>query len=255
MIQHPAEGTLQAYLDGEIQSEPREAVYRHLDGCRECRDALAGLDAIAVATTRELAPLGAVDSSGSIADAARWEVRRAVARRRSHANRRRVAAAASVVLLVGAGWAAAMPGSPIRGWLAGGSPSEPAMESDQQLTGAVTTPRTGVSVPSLEGRVSVSFDGVGQETWIEVRVALAQDTQVSAPVGARFETGAGQVNVDMGGLGGDLIVEFPDGATLAEILVDGRLVFRRAGAEVSYPGPVPVPTNMGSTRLQVGGGP
>ena len=80
MIQHPAEGTLQAYLDGEVLSESREALDRHMDGCHECQEALAQLDVMADATG---AALARVDLPAPATDAARWDVRRARAARRS----------------------------------------------------------------------------------------------------------------------------------------------------------------------------
>ena len=252
MIQHPAEGTLQAYLDGEVLSESREALDRHMDGCHECQEALAQLDSMADATG---AALAVVDRPAPATDAARWDVRRTRAARRSRTHRRRVSVAASVVLLVGAGWAAAMPGSPIRGWWTGRSSEELPVTIDQQVTGLADAQRIGVRVEPVEGQVSVSFDGVPGESWVEIRIADIAETGVRVPVGSRFESGAGRIHVEIDGLEGDLLVEIPSTATLADVLVDGRPVFRKSGSEVSYPGPAPVVTGGGSVRFQAGGGP
>ena len=59
--------------------------------------------------------------------------------------------------LAGAGWAAAMPGSPIRGWWTGRSSEELPVTIDQQVTGLADAQRIGVRVEPLEGQVSVSF--------------------------------------------------------------------------------------------------
>ncbi len=247
MTQHPAEGTLQAYLDGEILSEPREALDRHLHGCRTCRATLNGLDAMADATGSALA---AMDVTAPDPETVRWAVRQARAAARGRTHRRRAAAAASLALLCGAGWAAAMPGSPIRSWWTDRSSDEPPATAEQEVVGVVDAVRTGVSVMPLDGRVTVHFVSVPRETWLEVRIVDAEPTTVSAPGGSRFETGTGRVQVDLAELPGDLLVEIPSTAILADIFIDGSRVFLKSGTEVSYPGPAPVPTGAGSVRLQ-----
>ena len=148
-----------------------------------------------------------------------------------------------------------MPGSPIRGWWTGRSSEELPVTIDQQVTGLADAQRIGVRVEPLEGQVSVSFDGVPGESWVEIRIADIAETGVRVPVGSRFESGTGRIHVEIDGLEGDLLVEIPSTATLADVLVDGRPVFRKSGSEVSYPGPGPVVTGGGSVRFQAGGGP
>ena len=148
-----------------------------------------------------------------------------------------------------------MPGSPIRGWLAGRSSDELPVAIDQRVTGLADAQRIGVRVEPLEGQVSVSFDGVPEETWVEVRISDVAETGVDVPVGSRFESGTGRIHVEIDGLEGDLLVEVPSTATLADVLVDGRPIFRKSGSEVSYPGPAPVVTGSGSVRFRAGGSP
>ena len=160
-----------------------------------------------------------------------------------------------VVLLCGAGWAAAMPGSPIRTWWLNRPAAEPTGMTEEEVGEQLGPGRTGVSVLPLDGRVSVSFVGVPEESWVEIRLSEIEETAVSAPAGARFATGSGRVDVEIEGLEGDLVVEIPSTAILADVLVDGQAVFRKSGTEVSYPGPAPVNTDSGSVRLRPGGGP
>ncbi len=252
MMEHPAEGTLQAYLDGEIQSEPREALDRHLAGCGACRRSLAELDQLAGQTRRALA---LVDREPPSMEAARWEARRARATYRSRAHRRRLATAASVILLAGAGWVAAMPGSPIRNWWDSRSVAELSAPAEEQITGPEGIERAVVGVQLLDGRVSVSLDGVPRDSRIEVRLTDTEGVRVSAPAGSRFETGPGRMLVRIDGLEGDLTVELTAAAVLADVQVNDRLVLRKSGDEVSYPGPEPTRLQGGSVQFQAEGEP
>ncbi len=252
MTQHPVEGTLQAYLDGEIQSEPREAMERHLEACRECRALLASLDDLANRTARALR---VVDREPPAMEAARWEARRARAAHRSRSHGRRVAVAASIVLLLGAGWVAAMPGSPIRRLWEGDAVTQDRIETlGPSVEDSLDQGRTAVSVQLEEGRATVSIEAA-PSTWIDVRLSEIEGVRVSAPAGSRFETGSGRIQIDVGGLEGDVIVELSRDAVLADVFVRGRLVYQKSGVEASYLGGTEAETRDGSIRFPAGGGP
>lgn len=154
MTEHVEEGTLQAWLDDELQGTAASDVARHLERCVACRDVAQGLRTLESGTTAHLLPL----EEELDLNAARWKVRQQRAARREAEreaerdmvaeagrgtgregtaqtgrdrlgsplnrpapprkgwSRRRSVAAAAMLVLV-AGGAAALPGSPIRTWI------------------------------------------------------------------------------------------------------------------------------------------
>jgi len=251
MTDHPVEGTLQAYLDGEVLPEPREGLDRHIEACPDCQLALADLGAMGRATHTALADL---DATIPAADRALWEIRRARASRRAAAVRHRAAAAAGLALLIGAGWVAAMPGSPVRDWWAGRFGPDPVGLTEAPPSVASEAQRAGMSQLPLDGRISISLDLVPAGSWLEVTMSDAERAAVSVPAGSSFETGPGRIQVRIEGAPADLLIEIPEDAIVAEILVNDRPFLRKSGSSVSYPGPDPIPAEGGSVRLPVGEG-
>ena len=248
-VEHPSEGALQAYLDGEILSEPREALDRHLLGCEVCREALAQLDSFAL-RTREA--LGRVDVAPPSLERVRWRIRSARAGRRSQMHRR-VAVAASLVLVAGAGWAAVAPGSPFRRpaeveQVASVAVEAPAAEQAVELSTA-TEPR-GVAVPPEAGGVSVVFEGVGAGSSVVVYLVDADRATVTAPPASRFEASEGSARVVVTEPAAELVVELPRALLTAEIRVNDRVIYRSVDGEVSYPAAAPVEID-GGVRLPV----
>lgn len=54
---HPSDETLMAYAAGTLPAGPRLIVEIHLDGCRHCRDVVAGFEAIGGALVEAAAPV------------------------------------------------------------------------------------------------------------------------------------------------------------------------------------------------------
>lgn len=54
---HPSDETLMAYAAGTLPAGPRLVVAIHLDGCRHCRDVVAGYEAIGGALVEAAAPV------------------------------------------------------------------------------------------------------------------------------------------------------------------------------------------------------
>jgi hypothetical protein len=251
MTYHPGEGTLQAYLDGEVPPKPREGLDLHLEACPDCQVVLAALDTMGRATHTVLADL---DATMPAADRALWEIRRTRASRRAAAVRRRAAAAASFVLLIGAGWVAAMQGYPVRDWWAGRFGADPVGLIEPQLPATLEAQRAGMSQLPLDGRISISFNLVPAGSWLDVTLSDGARAAVSVPEGSSFETEPGRIQVRIEGAPVDLLVEIPEDAIVAEVLVNDRLFLRKSGSSVSYPGPDPIPTEGGSVRLPIGEG-
>lgn len=211
MTNHPDDGRLQTYLDGELSFDGAEAVERHLLSCEPCRErveVLRGREARAQAALAQLDRT--VDP-----EAALWRVRQARARQRSATRRRRLATAATVVLLLGAGAAAAMPGSPLRSWIAGDD------EPVRVETTEVETEGAALTFQLREGEGRVDAVGLGDEVQLWVRLAHQTEVHVAAPLGASFETGPGWARIT-GGDRGVLRVELPMDARRVSLVVDDR---------------------------------
>lgn len=251
MSPHPTEGTLQEYLDGEVAPPQLGVVDRHVRACHQCRTLVAELASMEETTRAVLTDFVAAIPA---ADQALWEIRRARAVRRSAANRRRVATAASLVLIAGASWAAAMPGSPVREWWDGRLGVEPSGPIEPQLPTAVDTPRAGMNQLPLDGRIMISLDGVSAGNWVEVILADVERAAVSVPAGSSFETGPGRLHVEIEGPQVDVRIEIPEGAVAADVVVNDQLFLQKSGVGITYPGPSPVVTESGTVRLRVGGG-
>jgi hypothetical protein len=228
MTRHPEEGTLQAYLDGEVAPGLREELAEHLEICGACRLRLGELAGLA-GILQDALPL--IDSPAPELDSARWAVRRERISRRTGIQRRRLSAAASIALLFGVGLAAAVPGSPIRGWweARGGEESAivvgPLSAGDEELVQAPPAPApAAVSVAPVGGRVSIQLEGVPVDAGVEVELIEGMRGWVTAPVGARFESGAGRIHAALGGLTGEIRVELPVGAPGSELWVNGESV-------------------------------
>jgi hypothetical protein len=212
MTDHPSDGQLQAYLDGEDPNGSRDGVEGHVLGCGVCRERVEELKAL---QTRVSAALRSLDPDPATAERAEvlWNIRRERARRRSGAHRQRLAAAAVVVLLLGAGAAAAsLPGSPVRVWL--GWEVEPTPAETAALDGA------DLVLDLRDGTGRVELFGLDRGTEVRVRIVPGDQVEVAAPVGASFETGPGWATVRGGGEGA-LSVSFPAHTRFGEILVEG----------------------------------
>ncbi len=218
MTNHPDDGRLQTYLDGELSFDGLEAVERHLLSCEPCRERVDALREREARVKAALAQLDRqMDAEGREVEpeAALWRVRQARARRRSATRRRRLATAATVVLLLGAGAAAAMPGSPLRSWIAGDD------EPVRVETAEVETEGAALSFQLRDGEGRVEIVEPGDEVELQLRLAQRAEVHVAAPPGASFETGPGWARIT-GGHRGALRVELPMDARRASVTVDQR---------------------------------
>ena len=281
MTEHVEEGTLQAWLDDELQGAAATDVARHLEQCAACRDVAQGLRTLESGTTAHLLHLQEkVDL-----DAARWRVRqRRAARRdagkeaareagrgtgrertdRASRNRpgplqdgpgpqqnrprppskgwsrpRSVAAAAMLVLV--AGGAAALPGSPIRAWIGeamGGAP-EPEIRTATVDGEAMA----GVAVGLRDGRVEIILRAPRPEAEVEIRVGGEDRVELQAPVGTRYSTAPGRVEADLAGAGdGPLLILIPSSAREVQLAVERRPIMTWSGGTFRLEEGIPAET-------------
>lgn len=263
---HMEEGTLIAYLDGELDAPERTRVARHLRSCEACIEALEGLRSAARRLTTALERLDVPPPAWlgpAVRDAAagggRTEGRAARAGAapgpgsggaglgsaappgpgsgdgRAAPAVRRWLIAASLLFVAGTA-AAAVPGSPVRAWV------ERQLDDVARVLGAgetgegvvvatdsVATTGAGVAIrPTASLEVVIRDPAEG--TWVTVRVVEDDRASVHAS-GARYRTSSDRIEV-LGPAGGEVRVEIPARLERAGIQVDGRPLLRKEGSNL-----------------------
>lgn len=253
-MSHPAEGTIQALLDGELPRAERAEVERHLQACAACRARADGLLGAAARLSAALRPLDRpAPTERALAAVSRQRWRRWVGVDAGQVLRR----AAVLVLGVAGVASATVPGSPVRGWVAelldavqvSSAPAGDSTAAAAARTGAgradsaaapgesapaaapVAESAAGVSVLPELGRVRVVLTRPSPDLRIRVRLSDDSYSDVRATgraSGARFRTGPGRVEVSGAGAG-EVEVVLPRAARSAVVEVDGRPYFRKDG--------------------------
>lgn len=243
-MSHAAEGLLQAYMDGEVSGSAATELEAHLAVCAECaaeRQRLrADNDMVAGA-------LGLLDRplSEPAVQQAYWRARGAARSRRFGAAA--LARAAGVLLLVGSGVMAVVPGSPLR------RAAQSLLDSGREPVSApATAPAAapaaapaeadlpGVTMVPREGRVQVRVWSV--QAPATIRVNLVDGVRVSVQAGAEagdvsFRSSAGWIQVTNLGAG-TMLIEIPRSLPFASLEVDGRQWLFKDGDSLRLNGPV-----------------
>jgi hypothetical protein len=117
-MQHLDEGTIHAWLDGQLPPQEAQAVEAHVAECRQCADAVAEARGLIAASSRILMSLDSVPrdvlpvpaatrpESGAVIDASQGDAPRSLSRAEQRAQRRwlsgpSLAAAAAIIVAVG----------------------------------------------------------------------------------------------------------------------------------------------------------
>lgn len=235
-MSHLDEATLVALRDGEIGESAIEAEH-HLASCPACTSALRELRARQTSIADSLVDLDEPFDLVAARIAVHARMRgRGTPPRLAHWSFRRAASVA--FLLVAAGAVYAMPGSPLRGWLAGGKAgSEVQTPPTVQTTPAVTSDtETGVHLDVAGGPLRIILNGVAAGTEIEVRWVSGTTASVMAPRGTRFTTSDGRIEAVTAP--GTVRVELPRGALPGSLVVSGRTYLRNGDTGLDLPGPV-----------------
>ncbi len=246
-MNHPDDGVLQSFVDGELTAEAAAELRGHLERCPACAqraddmgverrivsEALSepDIDVFRIRAARE-AVLDQAGEAATSPGAAPWW--------RGSLTR----AAGLVLLLAGAG-SAAIPGSPVRVWLEQriDPPAEPAVAPvAEPVEAAPATPPTesgpqeaGIQVEPGDGPFTVSITGLPAGAAVEVVLVDGRQSGVYAPEGSRFATTPGglQAHVD----GGYVRVELSRSLDDADVEVDGAIYLRKVGDRLELPGP------------------
>ncbi len=284
---HPSEGELRAFLDGEMAGEERSFLRAHLQSCGPCRSmaeaqektsrqvarALSLLDqepALDVGEARLRVHARTTGGAGSRVYEGGGSSTDSVGPGRARSNRRArirlpflrsehgvpLPWAASIALLVTAGAASALPGSPVREWVAQGwgaltgsgdaavglESVEPAAEEAPTAPATADPAETGASI--LAGEEGVELWILGLPAGADLRVVRVDGNMagIFAGEGTRFRTEEGRLEAEAPP--GAVRVEIPRSLENAVVGVNGTVLLRLAGGKMEIFGPVQRRTPM-----------
>jgi hypothetical protein len=267
---HLDDGHLQAYLDDELGQAATRSARDHLSRCPACRTRLEELEGIGAAVAARLTVL---DRPLSMEVArSRWDHRRRAAERTSplHSSthparpsattpvmrpawRPALSAAAGALLLVTAGVAAALPGSPIRSWIEG---REGVSEGAPAASALPVAETTGVFASLRDGAMSIQLHGLPPGAWVELRRVEGDRVGAFAPAGSSFESGPGHLGVRVESSGADdssaaVRLELPVAAREARVQSGDAVLLRVTPDGLWFPPQVTVDSTSGVIRVRV----
>ena len=243
---HAAEGTLQAYLDGEIDSAAERALCEHVAACAECA---AELEVLRRAGSVVEHSLALIDSPAPMVRA-----QAAIARERRGQNRgiagfgaRSLAKAAMLVLVLASAGAAAIPDvrraiettfSRVVAMFSSGQDRTAATPAEPATTPAVpgTVPSESFVAPA-DGRVRIAIETTDTDE-LEVIVRLIDDAQahVSTATTASVSRRVGSGSLELRDLGaGTVTIGLPQVARDARVEVNGRVRVYKEDGELRGP--------------------
>lgn len=232
-MSHYTEGVLQAYLDGEVAGESRAAVAAHVAGCAACAGRLRELGDLADAFRNAIA----LTDVAPLPSAALNELRvRARATRSNWFAAAGLARAASMVLGLTLVAAAAVPGSPLNGWL-----RQVLAREDEPLPVAPAPPEAappqlgGIYFAPADGRIRIGLRSLAPNATVEVSLVDSDRALVEAADIKNFRTSPGRA--DVVGASGAVRIFIPRVARDAAIEVDGELYVTRVGDEFKLVNP------------------
>lgn len=264
---HPADARLLAHLDGELGEADARRVAEHLEACDACRRRRDELRAASDRLGRGLSALDVEAPDGdplSIRRAARYRTAerggagQGETRPGGRPGRSAVWKAAVLVLGVGAAASAAVPGSPVEGWISDAVRALVSTFSDGPATTAspgrevqeADAGPQGVSIPVGDRAVVRIHDAA---PGLRVHVRPVEDSLLSVVArGARYRAGDGVVEV-VGPDRPDLRIDLPASAGTVRITAGDALLVERVDGRLRVRGAV-VDTVDGTLSFSVGGG-
>jgi len=215
---HVDEGLLQALLDGEVDQAAAREARRHIDACSQCRsllEELRGDDQWLEGVLRSIdhpVPRVPVETIATPARRSRRPLRWA---------------AAIGLLLLAAGTAYALPGSPVRRWIhqlvgsRGGKATEPVPD----VAGVALPPGQHFSIVFADPHPAGSLT-----------ITLTDDSTISARRRGGTATFAAEIDrlrIITGSAPTDFEIAIPRPAPWVEVVVGGRRVFLKDGPRVT----------------------
>ena len=237
---HLEEGQLEALLDGELVEAEALAARQHVAECAECRSALDGLQQ----DEKWLhGVLGALDHPLPHRTA-----REIIARATPQRSASWRWAAGMALLVVAAGTAYAIPGSPLRPWVdrvTGRSAGEPVARQESGAAGVSVEPGARFSIvfpqPQARGMVVVTLT---DRPAIEARRSGVDSS-------ATYSVEVDRLVIRAGGVESDFTLDIPRSAGWVEVLIGDRRVFLKDGQRIISDAPS---DSIGRYRLSLSGG-
>lgn len=239
-MEHPDEGQIRAFLDGEA-GDAHPGLETHIRQCSQC-------SAIVQSQEEALMRLSEALAASDVAPPLVRSRQALLRARRKKApwtmTRRNLPKAASIAILITAGAAAALPGSPLRDWIRGspagvqesGAPSPPSAEPAAALASGEDLGMVGASLPLKEGGMTIRILELAPGAEIRVQMVEGDQVGIYAGQGTRFRTE--EHVMEATGAPGNLRVEVPRGMDGYEVVVEGQVYLRRMEGEVEILGPV-----------------
>lgn len=244
-MEHPDEGMIRALLDGEA-SGGGEGLRTHLAGCTPCAEAaeIQGVSWKNLSDALSILDVPAPEKS------ARGRILEEARKRRGFGRwvRRNLAKAASITILLTAGTAAALPGSPVRrlvgkSWTAvfQGDPAvSPASAEDPGEGVGTVNPRdprlVGATISALSGPLALKVEGLEGTASLRVLMVVGDQAGIFAGEGTRFRTVSGELLAS--DPPGEVVVEIPLSATGVTVSVNGELYLAKTEGGLEILGPV-----------------
>lgn len=239
-MSHYTEGVLQAYLDGEVAADTRAGVDAHVTGCIACADRLRELRQLNGTFADALQLVDMKTLPAAVFAQLEFRARNRPWTERLAGSRLALARAAMLVLGVTLVAAAAVPASPLHGWLVrvwksiADSDAQPAAQAPAAAPAETGTP-TGFSVEPVNGRVRVSLTSLANGTKVHVKL-VDSDRGLLESTGGRTVSSTGRIEL-VGGEAGVVTISLPRSASEAIVEVDGRLYVSKVGSELRFHGP------------------
>lgn len=271
---HPHSGLIQAFLDGEAVGQEAEELRAHLERCTECQAVLHELE---VASQHSAQALFLLDQEPDLVKA-----RQRIFESQPISTAKGPGAwwaislprAASIALLLTGALVTALPGSPVRRWMAEGwqaltrVPSErPRLEEGPEIPGspdpllqeAPPLPETGAGIPALGNGVEIWIHDLSADAELRILWTDGEEAWVFAPEGTRFNRTDGRLEAF--GPPGDVRVEIPRSFARVTVGLNESVLLRKSGEEVEILGPVQERTPseirfdaLGRSNAGLGGG-
>jgi hypothetical protein len=220
--------TLERLLHDELDPREGAETRRHLDACPDCRELLAD------AGRREARIFGLLEELDHEPPAARpaWRVSSSTERAptRNRPAWQRIAASIAFVITVG-GVLYALPGSPLREWMAG-----PGVDGPRERgPGRAETDAEALSGLSVRpaGPYEIAFLARQPSGRVRVELTPTPDVQIRVagePVG--LESGPDRLVVSNAGSRSSYEIRLPAAGPAVTVLVDGEIVLRKQGDRV-----------------------
>jgi hypothetical protein len=235
----------QRLLHNELSPGEASAARAHLAECPACREQIQALE---VEERQLLERLRLLDHPGS-----RVTAQGVMAAESSHRTPWQRWAAVAVMAVGLAGVAYAIPGSPVRRWVARLMAPGTIVEPISPKPPSQGAPQAPAESPSMGGiavdpgaRLIIAFQTADPGSRVLIQLVGSDEVMVRAPNGAaNYTAGVGQVVVDNRPGPVEFLVEIPINAPRVEIRVAGNRIFLKDGARatpaISGTGPFVLP--------------